>query len=80
MHDVSASPFSPPSFGVAIVETTNPNSLFAEYTKMMEQLRKDMPVIYLYHPINIVGMQAKLSGFRPVPDGMIRLQGLAASK
>jgi peptide/nickel transport system substrate-binding protein len=59
---------------------TDPTTRLAEYTKMMEQLRKDMPVIYLYHPINIVGMQAKLSGFRPVPDGMIRLQGLAASK
>jgi peptide/nickel transport system substrate-binding protein len=59
---------------------TDPTARLAEYTKMMEQLRKDMPVIYLYHPINIVGMQAKLSGFRPVPDGMIRLQGLAASK
>jgi peptide/nickel transport system substrate-binding protein len=59
---------------------TDPTARLAEYTRMMEQLRKDLPVVYLYHPINIVGMQAKLSGFRPVPDGMIRLQGLAASK
>jgi peptide/nickel transport system substrate-binding protein len=59
---------------------SDPTARLAEYAKMMEQLRKDMPVIYLYHPVNIVGMQAKLSGFRPVPDGLIRLQGLAEAK
>jgi peptide/nickel transport system substrate-binding protein len=59
---------------------TDPTTRLAEYGKMMEQLRKDMPVIYLYHPVNIVGLSAKLSGFRPVPDGLIRLQGLAAAK
>ena len=48
--------------------------------KMMDQVRKDMPIIYLYHPVNIVGLSAKLTGFRPVPDGLIRLQGLAAAK
>jgi peptide/nickel transport system substrate-binding protein len=59
---------------------SDPAARLAEYAKMMQQLRKDMPVIYLYHPVNIVGMQAKLSGFRPVPDGLIRLQGLAEAK
>jgi peptide/nickel transport system substrate-binding protein len=59
---------------------TDPTARLAEYSKMMTQLRQDMPVIYLYHPVNIVGMQAKLTGFRPVPDGLIRLQGLSAAK
>jgi peptide/nickel transport system substrate-binding protein len=44
---------------------------------MVDQTRKDMPIVYLYNPVNIVGMTKKLTGFRPVPDGMIRLQGLA---
>ena len=29
---------------------------------------------------NIVAMTAKLNGFRPVPDGMIRIQGLEMAK
>jgi peptide/nickel transport system substrate-binding protein len=56
---------------------TDPAIRLAQYTKMMQQERKDLPIIYLYHPVNIVGMSAKLSGFRPIPDGLIRLQGLA---
>lgn len=52
----------------------------AEYKKMLEQERKDLPIIYLYHPVNFVGLSAKLSGFRPMPDGIIRLQGLSVTK
>jgi hypothetical protein len=44
------------------------------------QERKDLPIIYLNHPVNIVGMSARISGFRSVPDGMIRLQGLSETK
>ncbi len=44
---------------------------------MVAQERKDMPIVYLFNPVNIVGMTKKLTGFRAVPDGMIRLQGLA---
>jgi peptide/nickel transport system substrate-binding protein len=47
------------------------------YAEMWPQLRQDLPITYLYTPTNIVGMSAKISGFRAVPDGMIRLQGLA---
>ncbi len=56
---------------------SDPAARLAQYTTMMQQERKDLPIIYLYHPVNIVGLSAKLTGFRPVPDGMIRLQGLA---
>jgi peptide/nickel transport system substrate-binding protein len=52
----------------------------AQYTTVLEQERKDVPIIYLSHPVNIVGMSAKISGFRSVPDGMIRLQGLSVTK
>jgi peptide/nickel transport system substrate-binding protein len=52
----------------------------ALYAQMWSQLRQDLPLTYLWIPTNIVGMSAKLTGFRPVPDGMIRLQGLAMSK
>ncbi|MBV9248794.1 MAG: ABC transporter substrate-binding protein [Acetobacteraceae bacterium] len=46
------------------------------YANMMAQVRQDLPITYLWNPRNIVGMSAKLQGFRPVPDGMIRVQGL----
>jgi len=46
----------------------------------LHQLREDMPVIWLFSPQNVVGMTEKLTGFRAVPDGMIRLQGLAMSQ
>jgi peptide/nickel transport system substrate-binding protein len=52
----------------------------AEYGKMMEQESKDLPIIYLFHPVNVVGLSAKLTGFRSVPDGLIRLQGLSVTR
>jgi peptide/nickel transport system substrate-binding protein len=52
----------------------------ALYDQMWTQEAKDLPITYLWTPRNIVGMSAKLQGFRPVPDGMIRLQGLEMSK
>ena len=50
------------------------------YAQMWPQLRQDLPITYLWTPTNVVAMSAKLTGFRPVPDGMIRLQGLAMGK
>jgi len=50
------------------------------YQRAWEVLRRDLPITYLYSPRNIVAMTAKLSGFRPVPDGMIRIQGLEMTK
>jgi peptide/nickel transport system substrate-binding protein len=46
------------------------------YHQAWQALRRDLPITYLYSPRNIVAMTAKLNGFRPVPDGLIRLQGL----
>jgi peptide/nickel transport system substrate-binding protein len=59
---------------------TDPAARVAQYATMMQQERKDLPIIYLYHPVNIVGLSAKLNGFRPVPDGLIRLQGLSSGQ
>jgi len=52
----------------------------ALYAQMMTQEAQDLPITYLWTPRNIVGMSAKLQGFRPVPDGMIRVQGLEMGK
>jgi peptide/nickel transport system substrate-binding protein len=52
----------------------------AAYHQVWAELRKDLPITYIYNPRNIVAMTAKLSGFRPVPDGMIRIQGMELAK
>ncbi len=48
----------------------------AIYAKVWEIERQDLPVIYLWSPKNIVGLKKTLLGFTPVPDGIIRLQGM----
>ncbi len=48
----------------------------AIYAKVWTLERQDLPVIYLWSPKNIVGMKKTLLGFKPVPDGIIRVQGL----
>jgi peptide/nickel transport system substrate-binding protein len=52
----------------------------AERRKVFEQIAakvvKDRPVIYLYHVNWLWAYNARLSGVRNVPDGLLRLQGL----
>ena len=50
------------------------------YAQMWPILRQELPITYLWNARNIVGMSAKLGGFRAIPDGMIRLQGLELGK
>jgi peptide/nickel transport system substrate-binding protein len=50
------------------------------YNQIWPILREDLPLTYLYSPRNIMAMTAKLNGFRAVPDGMVRLQGLEMAK
>ena len=33
-------------------------------------------IFYLYHPQNLATHTARLEGFRPVPDGLLRVVGL----
>ncbi|MBK8739396.1 MAG: ABC transporter substrate-binding protein [Betaproteobacteria bacterium] len=52
----------------------------AARAKIFEQIAarvaKDRPVVYLYHRNWLWAYNAKVSGLRTVPDGMVRLQGL----
>ena len=45
--------------------------MYAEATGILLDGR---PMIYLYHQNWLYGLSAKLSGFTPVPDGLIRLR------
>jgi peptide/nickel transport system substrate-binding protein len=49
----------------------------AFYAKVWTHERDDLPLVYLWSSANIVGLKASITGFRQVPDGLIRLQGMA---
>src|SRR5215469_13592362 len=48
----------------------------AHYHKVAEQTLADRPIIYLYHQKWLWALSTKLSGFTPLPDGLIRPQGM----
>ena len=47
-----------------------------EYEQVAAIVLKDRPIVYLYHRNWIWAYTSKLSGLRPVPDGLVRVQGL----
>jgi peptide/nickel transport system substrate-binding protein len=52
----------------------------AFYSKVWAQERADLPLVYLWTSRNVVGMRKEVTGFRQVPDGLIRLQGVSLAK
>jgi len=48
----------------------------AAYDKIAVQVARDRPIVYLFHRHWLWAHNAKLSGLRTVPDGMVRVQGL----
>jgi peptide/nickel transport system substrate-binding protein len=48
----------------------------AHYSKIADRILADRPLIYLWHPTWLFAMNAKLAGFTPYPDGLIRPQDL----
>jgi peptide/nickel transport system substrate-binding protein len=46
------------------------------YRKVAGHTLHDLPIIYLYHPKLLYAGNARLTGFTPYPDGLIRPQGL----
>jgi peptide/nickel transport system substrate-binding protein len=50
------------------------------YEKVWTTEAQDLPITYLWTWRNIAGMSAKLQGFAPIPDGLIRLQGMQLSR
>jgi peptide/nickel transport system substrate-binding protein len=49
----------------------------AAYAKLAAITLADRPIIYLWHQKWLYAMGAKLTGFTPYPDGLIRPQGIA---
>jgi peptide/nickel transport system substrate-binding protein len=48
----------------------------ASYAKAYQLLREELPIIYLYSARWNFGMNAKVQGFTPIADGMLRLNGV----
>ena len=46
----------------------------AAYEAVWQQVSKDLPLIYLWTPRNIVGLSNKVTGFTLLADGLLRLQ------
>jgi peptide/nickel transport system substrate-binding protein len=56
--------------------TLDPAKRAQVYDKLAAQVAKDRPIVYLFHRHWLWAHSAKLSGLRPVPDGLVRVQGL----
>ena len=48
----------------------------AAYDRAIGVLLRDQPVVYLYHAKWIFAHRARITGFAPAPDGIIRLDGV----
>ncbi len=57
--------------------TPNLEARRALYRQAVELERKDLPLVYLWTPKNVVGMRKELTGFVQVPDGLIRLTNVS---
>ncbi|MDR3522716.1 MAG: ABC transporter substrate-binding protein [Acetobacteraceae bacterium] len=60
--------------------TTDIPSRAALYEKVAQQQEADLPILYLYGLRNLVGVSRKVGGYVPVPDGIVRLQGVTLAK
>ncbi len=50
------------------------------YAQVWQHVAQDVPLIYLWNLKNVVGMSKKVQGYRPIPDGIIRLQGVSLAQ
>jgi peptide/nickel transport system substrate-binding protein len=55
---------------------STPEERMAHYAKVAAHTLDDRPIVYLWHQKWLYAMNAKLAGFKPYPDGLIRPQGI----
>ena len=55
---------------------TDPAQRKAIYEKLTKTVLNDEPLIYLYHRKLLIAHTTKLEGYRPMPDGLVRVVGL----
>jgi peptide/nickel transport system substrate-binding protein len=56
--------------------TLDPAQRAKYYETVAQHVARDRPIVYLFHRNWLWGHNAKLTGLRTVPDGMVRVQGL----
>ena len=56
--------------------TRDPAERRKAYDQLAAIVLKDRPIVYLFHRHWLWAHTTKLSGFRPIPDGLVRVQGL----
>ena len=49
----------------------------AAYDKAVQIIHDDAPYVFIYHPNNLFGLRANVTGFTYVPDGIIRTVNLS---
>jgi peptide/nickel transport system substrate-binding protein len=54
----------------------DPAERLKHYEMIAAQAAKDEPIIYLFHRKWIYAYASKVSGFTPIPDGLVRIKGL----
>ncbi len=54
----------------------NADARLKAYEAVAARLLKDRPIVYLYHRNWLYAHNAKLTGIRSIPDGLLRVQGL----
>jgi peptide/nickel transport system substrate-binding protein len=57
-------------------QAAEPAERLSHYAKVAERVLADRPITYLWHQKWLYAMSAKLAGFVPYPDGLIRPQGI----
>jgi peptide/nickel transport system substrate-binding protein len=48
----------------------------AIYERLTKIEMEDEPILYLFHYKILIAHTAKLEGYKPVPDGLVRVIGL----
>lgn len=61
----------------AAAETTDTAKRAALYGKVMEQVRRDNPILYLYRVRNLAAYTRSVAGVEVYPDGVVRLSRAA---
>jgi peptide/nickel transport system substrate-binding protein len=80
---INDSKYSNPEMDTLLNEarlSTDPAVRKQSYDAAVALQQRDMPIIYLYHPVWIWALDNGVSGFTPYPDGMIRLHGVSVTE
>jgi peptide/nickel transport system substrate-binding protein len=56
--------------------TTDPAARKAIYEKITQRFLENGWILYLYHPQILIAYTDRLEGFKPMPDGLVRVVGL----